>query len=105
MAVAAVSALAAVAASMATAAPAGRSPNAVKPLVFADATGDAPGAAPDLTQVKVSNDDAGVVTIEVDVRDPRWVTVGGNMVWVLLDADRNRYSGDSKGEDLILAVT
>jgi hypothetical protein len=88
----------------ASAAPFGRSPTAVKPVVFTDPAGDAQGAAPDITRVQVSNNDAGVVTFEVDLRGSNTIDVDGNSVQIFIDTDKNRYTGNRAGEEFAIAA-
>jgi len=94
----------AVAGAGASAAPFGRSPTAVKPVVFTDPSGDAQGAAPDITRVQVSNDDAGVVTFQVDLRNANTIAVDGSAVEIFVDADKSRYTGDRAGEEYALGA-
>ncbi len=58
--------------------------------VFADPTGDATGGAPDLTQVGVSNDAAGMITFKLTTVAP---IVDGSIVGVDLDTDNSPANG------------
>jgi hypothetical protein len=100
----AVLAVAGVAGAAATAAGSGRSPAKVKPVIFTDAVGDAEGSAPDIVRVVASNDDAGWVTLEIDLRDPNTINVENTEVLIFIDADRNRYTGNSVGEEMALGA-
>jgi hypothetical protein len=88
----------------ASAASFGRAPTAVKPVVFTDPAGDAQGAAPDITRVQVSNDNAGVVTFEVDLQAANTIDVDGNALEIFIDADKNRYTGNRAGEEYAVAA-
>lgn len=57
---------------------------------FADATGDATGGAPDLTQVVVSNDVAGLITFRITTVAP---LVSGSVIAVDLDTDLSPANG------------
>ena len=71
---------------------AGASNNAL----FADAAADAPAAAPDLTAVQVSNDDAGTVTFRISIGN-RSSLVDTDLVALLVDADGKTGTGCARG--------
>ncbi len=62
--------------------------------VFADPTGDATGGAPDITQVAVSNDAAGMITFKITTVAP---IVDGSIVGVDLDTDNSPANGAEYG--------
>lgn len=69
---------------------------------FTDAAGDA-GSAPDVTAVAVTNDDNGLLGFAVTV--PPSVRIGVNsFLTILLDTDRNRTTGNSRGFDYTIGV-
>lgn len=70
--------------------------------INADPTGDATGGAPDLTQVAVSNDAAGVITFRVTTVAP---IVTGSLVGVDLDTDSNQATGAGGAEYELVAGT
>jgi hypothetical protein len=63
---------------------------------YADATADAPAAAPDLTAVEVSNDDAGNVFFRITIPN-RAALEDSDFVAVLLDTDRKQHTGCAGG--------
>lgn len=63
---------------------------------FADGTADATAAAPDLTDVQVSNDDAGTITFRISIPN-RSQLEDPDFIAVLIDTDRNARSGCSRG--------
>lgn len=63
---------------------------------FADGAGDAPAAAPDVTAVQVSNDDAGNVTFRISIPN-RSQLEDPDFIAVLVDTDGNAHSGCSRG--------
>jgi hypothetical protein len=71
--------------------------------VFADSAGDAPGGAPDVTQVTVSHKLAGEITFAVAFAN-RGMIAGEDLVIVSLDSDQNPTTGDF-GEDYYLGVS
>ena len=63
---------------------------------FADPAGDASSAAPDITSVQVSNDDAAIVTFHVSI--PNRATLSDpDLVAVLVDADSKAGTGCARG--------
>ncbi len=62
--------------------------------VFMDPTGDATGGAPDITQVVVSNDAAGMITFKITTVAP---IVDGSIVGVDLDTDNSPANGTEYG--------
>jgi hypothetical protein len=64
--------------------------------VYADAAGDASPAAPDVTDVQVSNDDAGNVVFRISVPN-RAELEDSDFVALLLDADRSSRTGCARG--------
>jgi hypothetical protein len=63
---------------------------------FADPAGDATDAAPDITSVAVSNDDAAVVTFRVSIPNRR-VLGDPDLVAVLVNADGRSSTGCARG--------
>src|SRR4051812_27984052 len=63
---------------------------------FADPTGDAKEAAPDITSVQVSNDDAGSIVFRISIPN-RPVLGGPDLISVLVDADGRSATGCSRG--------
>ena len=64
--------------------------------LFADAAADAPAAAPDLTDVQVSNDDAGNVAFRISI--PNRSALGDtDLVALLIDADAKLGTGCGRG--------
>jgi len=63
---------------------------------YADGAADAPPAAPDLTAVQVSNDDAGSIVFRISI--PNRVALGGtDLVSLLVDADGKTSTGCARG--------
>ena len=63
---------------------------------YADGAADAPPAAPDLTAVQVSNDDAGGIVFRISI--PNRVALGGtDLVSLLVDADGKTGTGCARG--------
>ena len=63
---------------------------------YADGAADAPPAAPDLTAVQVSNDDAGSIVFRISI--PNRVVLGGtDLVSLLVDADGKTGTGCARG--------
>lgn len=71
--------------------------------VFADSAGDAPGGAPDITQVSVSHKLAGEITFAIAFAN-RGMIAGQDLVIVSLDSDQNPTTGDY-GEDYFVGVS
>ena len=63
---------------------------------YFDESADAPAAAPDLTAVDVSNDDAGVVLFQISIPN-RASLVSTDLVSVLVDADGKTGTGCARG--------
>ncbi|MCY7304158.1 MAG: hypothetical protein LH654_14240 [Thermoleophilia bacterium] len=63
---------------------------AVADTTFTDATGDATGGAPDITQAVVSNDTAGLITFKVTTAAP---LVPGSVLAIDLDTDLSPANG------------
>jgi hypothetical protein len=63
---------------------------------YSDESADAPVAAPDLTAVDVSNDDAGVVLFQISIPN-RASLVSTDLVSVLVDADGKTGTGCARG--------
>jgi hypothetical protein len=63
---------------------------------YADAAADAPAAAPDLTAVQVSNDDAGNVVFRISIAN-RLVLADTDLVALLIDADGRTGTGCARG--------
>jgi hypothetical protein len=63
---------------------------------YADAAADAPPAAPDLTAVKVSNDDAGEVVFRISIAN-RTELADTDLVALLVDADGRAGTGCARG--------
>jgi hypothetical protein len=64
--------------------------------LYSDADGDAAVAAPDLTDVQVSNDDAGTVVFRISIAN-RAALEDSDLVAVLVDADGNTRTGCARG--------
>jgi hypothetical protein len=60
---------------------------------FADSTGENP-AAPDVTSIVLSNDDAGLITFQINVSN-RPALTPDMLFWVFLDTDDNSATGDT----------
>jgi hypothetical protein len=65
-------------------------------MTFADATADAPEAAPDLTSVQVSNDDAGSIVFRISIPN-RTALLDSDFVALLVDADGKSQTGCARG--------
>jgi hypothetical protein len=63
---------------------------------YADGAGDASAAAPDLTSVQVSNDDAGTVVFRISIPN-RTALEDSDLIAVLVDADGKTGTGCSRG--------
>ena len=63
---------------------------------YADATADAPAAAPDLTAVHVSNNDAGSVSFRISIPN-RTTLADTDLVALLVDADAKTGTGCARG--------
>jgi len=63
---------------------------------YADRAGDASVAAPDLTSVQVSNDDAGTVVFRISIPN-RSALADSDLIAVLVDADGKAGTGCSRG--------
>lgn len=73
-------------------------------MTFTDATGDVmAGGAPDITSVRVENDDSGEIIIQVryTVRSPQ----ASDFVGVFLDIDQNATTGSPTGAEWALALS
>jgi hypothetical protein len=64
--------------------------------LYVDATADAPPAAPDLTTVQVSNDDAGNIVFRVSIPN-RAALADTDLVALLVDADGKAGTGCARG--------
>jgi len=71
---------------------------------FADSTGENP-AAPDVTSIALSNDDAGLITFRIDVSNRPNLTQD-MLFWVFLDTDGNPATGDTvaNGADYLIQL-
>ena len=71
---------------------------------FADSTGENP-AAPDVTSIALSNDDAGLITFQINVSNRPTLTQD-MLFWVFLDTDDNRATGDTvaNGADYLIQL-
>lgn len=71
---------------------------------FADSTGENP-AAPDVTSIAVSNDDAGLITFQINVSNRPTLTPD-MLFWVFLDTDGNPATGDTvaNGADYLIQL-
>jgi hypothetical protein len=88
----------------AAAAPAGTARIAANSATFQDSTGEDP-AAPDITNIVVSNDDAGIVSFRVNV--PNRPTLGQDMLFeIWVDTDNNPATGspDVGGADYVMQL-
>jgi hypothetical protein len=88
----------------AAAAPAGTARVAANSATFQDSTGEDP-AAPDITNIVVSNDDAGIVSFRVNV--PNRPTLGQDMLFeIWVDTDNNPATGspDVGGADYVMQL-
>ena len=65
-------------------------------MLYSDGTADAPPAAPDVTGVQVSNDDAGEVVFRITIPN-RAQLAGTDLVSLLLDADGKTGTGCARG--------
>jgi hypothetical protein len=63
---------------------------------YVDASGDAPAAAPDLTAVQVSNDDAGTLVFRISIPN-RASLEDSDLVSVFVDADAKVGTGCARG--------
>ena len=72
---------------------------AVNSVTFEDSTGEDP-LAPDITSIVVSNDDAGLITFQINI--PNRPTFSSDMViLVFIDSDANPLTGDG-GADYVI---
>jgi hypothetical protein len=88
----------------AAAAPAGTERVAANSVTFQDSTGEDP-AAPDITSIVVSNDDAGIVSFRVNV--PNRPALGQDMLFeIWVDTDNNPATGDPDlgGADYVMQL-
>jgi hypothetical protein len=88
----------------AAAAPAGTALVAANSTTFQDSTGEDP-AAPDITSIVVSNDDAGIVSFRVNV--PNRPALGQDMLFeIWVDTDNNPATGDPDlgGADYVMQL-
>lgn len=71
---------------------------------FADSTGENP-AAPDVTSIALSNDDAGLITFQINVSNRPTLTPD-MLFWVFLDTDGNPSTGDTvaNGADYLIQL-
>ena len=71
---------------------------------FADSTGENP-AAPDVTSIALSNDDAGLITFQINVSN-RPALTQDMLFWVFLDTDGNPATGDTvaDGADYLIQL-
>jgi hypothetical protein len=71
---------------------------------FADSTGENP-AAPDVTSIVLSNDDAGLITFQTNVSN-RPALTPDMLFWVFLDTDDNSATGDTvaNGADYVIQL-
>ena len=66
--------------------------SAIGSQIYADSAGDAPGGAPDVTQVTVSHKLAGEVTFQIAFAN-RSIVSGEDEIWLELDVDQNDSTG------------
>ncbi len=88
----------------ATAAPAETSFAAANSTTYQDSTGEDP-AAPDITTIVVSNDDAGIISFRINV--PNRPTLGQDMLFeVWVDTDNNNATGSPEvgGADYVMQL-
>jgi hypothetical protein len=64
--------------------------------LYVDATADAPAAAPDLTTVQVTNDDAGKIVFRISIPN-RAALADTDLVALLVDADGKAGTGCARG--------
>lgn len=64
--------------------------------LYADAAADAPSAAPDVTAVQVSNNDAGQIVFRISIPN-RTELADTDLVALLIDADRRTGTGCARG--------
>jgi hypothetical protein len=71
---------------------------------YTDSTGEDPNA-PDITSIAVSNDDAGMITIKVNISNRPAITPDMTVLW-FLDTDQNPATGDpqSLGADYAIEL-
>lgn len=77
--------------------------SAIGSQVYADSAGDAPGGAPDVTQVTVSHKLAGDVTFQIAFAN-RSIVAGTDEMWLSLDVDQNNSTGWVDGTDVDILV-
>jgi hypothetical protein len=97
-------ALAALLIALPTAALGGASHRAANSTTYTDSTGEDP-EAPDITGIVVSNDDAGLITFQVNISN-RPALTSDMFVLVFLDTDQNAATGDpsSLGADYAIEL-
>src|SRR5262245_33982633 len=73
-------------------------------VTFPDSTGE-DAAAPDITSVVVSNDDAGLITFQINVSNPPALTQDMFFL-IFIDADQKATTGDpqSNGADYVIEL-
>jgi len=75
---------------------------AANTTTYQDSTGEDP-AAPDITTIVISNDDAGIISFRINISNRP--TLGQDM-WLdlLVDTDNNRATGDPIGVDYVIQL-
>jgi hypothetical protein len=84
----------------ATSGPRGAAANGMS---YPDAVGDA-GEAPDIEEIRVENDDAGLLTIQIRLR-PRLQIEATDFIGVFINSDRDVNTGTETGADWALALS
>ncbi len=80
----------------------GTARSATNSQTFPDSTGENP-AAPDITSIAVSNDDAGNITFQINVSN-RPVLTSDMLFLIFLDTDGNPSTGDPQGDGADYAI-
>lgn len=89
---------------VASGAPAGPSAPAANSVTYQDSTGENP-AAPDITNIVVSNNDAGIVTFRVNIPNRPQFT-RDVLLWLFVNTDANEATGDPEflGADYVIQL-
>ncbi len=73
-------------------------------VTFTDATGDS-GTAPDITSLEVTNDARGRITFRLTLPNRSTALEATDLMFVLMDSDRNKATGTSDGDDHLIQLT
>ena len=70
---------------------------------YADGTGDS-GSGPDFQRIVVSNTNAGLIRFQITYANRTTALQGDDTMFVAIDADRNRSTGDPDGTEYLVVV-